>query len=319
IITAGHCHTPEEALTSSVTFDYQTQSDGTVPPGYNPRFYKVKAVLAHHWDSVGDFSLLQLAEAPVGIPVIQMRHDLPVAPSGSGPGEQIFGLHHPNGAVKKLSLPHGEGFATVLSISPTSITVPTTVDVSGGSSGSGLFDLAGRIVGVLSNGDPCHGGHLSYFPTATILTAIAPTPPPPLTRDVMLVLDRSGSMSMDDGTGRSKIEAARDAVSLFVQLVRAGTGNRAGLVSFSTTPSTNFAIVKVTDPTKTALIGPAPYSGGIVGGLTPGGNTTIGGGLDAAHAQIPAAGTNPRAILLLTDGLQNTAPMVADVEAAHAL
>src|SRR5262249_21682309 len=176
-----------------------------------------------------------------------------------------------------------------------------------------------RIMGALPMGAPCHGGRLSYFPTSTILTAIAPAPPPPVTRDVMLVFDRSGSMSMDDGTGRSKIEAARDAVSLFVQLVRAGTGNRAGLVSFSTTPSTNFAIVNVTDPTKTALIGPAPYSGGIVGGLTPGGNTTIGGGLDAAPAHIPAPGTNPRAILLLTDGLQNTAPMVADVEAAHAL
>ncbi|MGB8401752.1 vWA domain-containing protein, partial [Bradyrhizobium sp.] len=136
-----------------------------------------------------------------------------------------------------------------------------------------------------------------------------------------LVFDRSGSMSMDDGTGRSKIEAARDAVSLFVQLVKAGTGNRAGLVSFSTTASSpvDFAIANVTGGTKAALIGPAPYSGGIVGALTPGGATTIGGGLDAAHAQFPVAGTNPRAILLLTDGLENTAPIVANVEAAHTL
>ncbi len=99
VITAGHCHTPEEALTSSVTFDYQTQCDGTRPPGYNPRFFKVKAVLAHHWDSVGDFSLLQLAEPPAGIPAIQMRHDLPTAPSGGTPGEQVFGVHHPNKAL----------------------------------------------------------------------------------------------------------------------------------------------------------------------------------------------------------------------------
>ncbi len=34
--------------------------------------------------------------------------------------------------------------------------------------------------------------------------------------------------------GRSKMEVARDAVSLFVQLVRADAGNRVGLVSFST-------------------------------------------------------------------------------------
>ncbi|MGB8400860.1 trypsin-like peptidase domain-containing protein, partial [Bradyrhizobium sp.] len=322
VITAGHCHTPEEALTSSVTFDYQTLNDATRPPGYNPRFYKVKAVLGHkNIDASLDYSLLQLAEAPAGIPAIQMRPDLPVAP------EKVFGVHHPNGAVKKLSFPQAEGFAAVIGNSSVwgsglVITVPSNYHVSGGSSGSGVFDAAGRIAGVLSRGDPC--GHvggpsaLVYCPTKNIIADLAPAPPPPVTRDVMLVFDRSGSMSMDDGTGRSKIEAARDAVSLFVQLVKAGTGNRAGLVSFSTTASSpaDFAIANVTDGaggTKTALIGPAPYSGGIVGGLTPGGATTIGGGLDAAHAQFPVAGANPRAILLLTDGLENTAPIVANV------
>ena len=231
IITAGHCHTPEEALSSSVVFDYQTMADASRPPTYKPRFYKVKAVLAHkNTNASFDYSLLQLAEAPAGIPAIQLRHDLPVPP------EQVFGVHHPNGAVKKLSLPHELGFSTVTGNSSiwgsgSVITVPSNFHVSGGSSGSGLFDLAGRIVGVLSRGDPC--GHpspsaLTYCPTKNIIADTAPTPPPPLTRDVMLVFDRSGSMSMDDGTGRPKIDAARDAVSLFVQLVRAGTGNRAG-------------------------------------------------------------------------------------------
>jgi V8-like Glu-specific endopeptidase len=93
VITAGHCHTPSEALNSSVTFDYFTNRDGSRPAGYNPKFIKVKAVLAHHYDSVGDLSLLQLAEAPVGIPVLQMRPDPP------GVGEQVFGIHHPNGVV----------------------------------------------------------------------------------------------------------------------------------------------------------------------------------------------------------------------------
>jgi hypothetical protein len=311
IICAGHCHTPEQALTSSAVFDYQTQCDGTRPAGYNPRFYKIKAVLAHHYDVGGvvDYSLLQLAEAPVGIPAIQMRPSLP------GVGEQVFGVHHPNGAVKKLSLPHGQGFATVTSRSTTSIQVPNTFAVSGGSSGSGLFDAAGRIVGVLSKGQPCVGSQLTYYPTASILTAIAPTPPTPVTRDVMLVFDRSGSMSMDDGTGRTKIEAARDAVSLFVQLVKAGTGNRLGLVSFSTAASSpvDFGLSGVTAASRTALTGPPPFSAGLIGTLSPGGATTIGGGLDAARLQLaPAA--NPRAILLLTDGLQNTPPNVADVD-----
>ncbi|QUP53621.1 VWA domain-containing protein [Ralstonia syzygii] len=314
VMTAGHCHTPAEALNSSVTFDYLTQCDGSRPPGYNPRFYKVKAVLAHRYDSTGDFSLLQLAEAPAGIPVIQMRPDLP------GVGEQIFGVHHPNGAVKKLSLPHGEGFATVVNSASSAINVPTTFHVSGGSSGSGLFDAAGRIVGILSNGNPCGGGLLTYFPIATTLQIIAPAPPP-VTRDVMLVFDRSGSMSLDDGTGRPKIDSARDALSLFVQLVKSNAGNRLGLVSFSTSVSSpvDFAISDVTPGSKNTLIGPPPYVSGKLLGLTPGGMTTIGGGLAAAQAQLAGAGgANPKAILLMTDGLQNTPPMIADVEGSLA-
>jgi hypothetical protein len=315
VITAGHCHSPEQALTSSVTFDYEALCGGNRPGGYNPRFYRVKAVLGHkNIDASLDYSLLQLAEAPAGIPAIQLRHDLPAL----APGEQVFGIHHPNGAVKKLSIPEGQGFATVTGSSSSGITVPHSVHVSGGSSGSGLFDTAGRIVGVLSRGNPCAGGALAYCPTKNILADLVPASPPPVTRDVMLVFDRSGSMSMDDGTGRTKIEAARDAVSLFVQLVRAGTGNRAGLVSFSTNASSpvDFSLKNVTPAAKTQLIGPAPYSTGKVGALTPGGLTTIGGGLDAARKQLAAAGANPRAILLLTDGLQNRPPLVADIEAS---
>src|SRR5260370_17048979 len=151
-----------------------------------------------------------------------MRADIP------GPGEQVFGVHHPNGAVQKLSIPH-PAFATVVSSGANGIQVD--LDVSGGSSGSGLFDTAGRITGVLSNGGPCS---LSYFPTATIQQDIAT--PTPITRDVMLVFDRSGSMSLPGTSGLSKIEEAPAPASLFVQLVLPGTGNPFCLVSFPTTP-----------------------------------------------------------------------------------
>ena len=310
VITAGHCHTPEEALSSSVTFDYVTDADGKRPPGYDARFYKVKAVLAHHNDGIGDFSILRLAEPVVGVPVVQLRHDLPVV------GESVFGIHHPNGAVKKVSPRVDEGFSSVKASGPMSITVPSGFHVSGGSSGSGLFDLAGRLVGVLSNGDPCCNfscSDLSWFPAATILAATVPAPPPPATRDVIVVFDRSGSMSEDDGHGRSKIEAARDAAALFYQLIRTG-GNRAGLVSFSDTASVDQARADVTPALKAALIGPPPYVGGKVGALTPGGATSIGGGLDAAKNGMSPAGANPRAILLMTDGLQNTGLAPGDVD-----
>jgi len=317
IITAGHCmddpSTPAElAATSSVTFDYQVNCDGAKPAGYNARFHKIIKVVKFRDEYVGpnrhDYCILQIQTPPggLGLPPILMREDLPAI------GEQIFGIHHPNGAVKKVSIPH-PSFATVTSRSAGAIRCD--LDVSGGSSGSGLFDTAGRIVGVLSNGGACS---LAYFPTATILDEIGAPTEPPITRDVMIVFDRSGSMSLNagTGTGATKIQEARDAASLFVQLVRAETGNRVGLVSFSTTASTpvDFGIAPVNAANKLTLIGAAPFSGGIVGGLDADGFTTIGGGLEAARLQFPAPGANPRAILLLTDGLQNRPPMIETVE-----
>src|SRR5207244_1027116 len=141
------------------------------------------------------------------------------------------------------------GFTTMLTSSSSAINVPSNLHVSGSSSKSKLFDAAGRIVGVLSNGNPCgasgRSSPLNYFPTASILTDIAPAPVPPVTRDVIVVFDRSGSMSELDGTGRTKLEAAKDALSLFVQLVKSGVGNRTGLVSFSTTAGLDAAIAAV--------------------------------------------------------------------------
>lgn len=303
VITAGHCMADpiEDAKSASVIFNYQTNCNGSKPGGYNGRFFKVKEVIRQRFadGSSNDYCLLRL-KVPMGglgIPPITMRADIPA------PGEQVFGIHHPNGAVKKLSVPH-PGFATVSSSNATGISVD--LDVSGGSSGSGLFDTSGRITGVLSNGVACS---LSYFPTATMLQDIAS--PPPITRDVMLVFDRSGSMSLPGTSGLTKIEEARAAASLFVQLVRAGTGNRAGLVSFSTAASSpiDFALADVTAANKLTLIGPAPFTAGKIGGILPGGSTSIGDGLNHAYAQL-TSGANLRNVLLFTDGLQNTPPMV---------
>jgi V8-like Glu-specific endopeptidase len=300
IITAGHCvaDPAEEIFTSSVTFDYAVRCNGTKPPGYNAVFHKVKTLIKFRNKTISglyyDYCVLEIAVPPggLGITPVAMRADLPAM------GEQMFGIHHPNGAVKKLSQLH-PGFATVLSSNSGSVRV--NLDVSGGSSGSGLFDTTGRIVGVLSTGGPCS---LNYFPTATIIPDLTAPPAPAATADVMIVFDRSGSMSMPAGTGRTKMEEARDAASLFVQLVRAATGNRVGLVSFSTTASSpvDFALSNVTNATKNTLIGPAPFSGGLIGALAPGGMTTIGGGLDAGRGQFPMPGANPRTIYTADGG-----------------
>lgn len=304
VVTAGHCMTDpiEDARSASVIFNYATNCDDTRPAAYSGHFFKVKEVIRQRYadGSNNDYCLLRLKvpAGGLGITPVPMRSDIPAV------GEQVFGIHHPNGAVKKLSIPH-PGFATVTASGIDGIGV--NLDVAGGSSGSGLFDTAGRIVGILSNGSACG---LDYFPIATMQQDVAA--PPAITRDVMLVFDRSGSMSLPGTSGLSKIEEARAAASLFVQLVRAGTGNRVGLVSFSTTASSpvDFPLADVTAANKNTLIGPAPFTTGIVGGIAPGGSTTIGGGLNAAYAQLPGGGANPRNVLLFTDGLQNTPPMV---------
>lgn len=312
VMFAGHCFDfDEDALSSSVTFDYETDCNGNQIPQHTAKFYKVDKVIAHQYDpsdTTGrDWAILRLAQAPAGVPVVQLRPDLP------GVGEQIFGVHHPNAAVKKLSAPHSS-FLTILSSNELSITVPTNFHVSGGSSGSGLFDTAGRLLGVLSKGPPC--GPIGYYPVFNILAHLAPVPPNPSTRDVMIVFDRSGSMSELDSTKRTKIDVARDAVSLFVQLIKSGVGNRVGLVSFSTQASSpvDFALTSIDATSKETLIGAAPFAGGKVGALVPFGATSIGDGLAKALVQLPAgpAGSNPRAILLMTDGMENTPPKIAD-------
>ncbi len=318
VITAGHCMpTLDLVPSSSIIFGYRVNCDGSRPTSYSPIVCKVTETIRQRYADGSSFDYwlmkIKIPSGGLGIPPIQLRHDLPL------PGEQIFGLHHPNGAVQKLSIPN-PGYATVQTSEEYSITVPNNFAVSGGSSGSGLFDAAGRITGVLSQGNPCgHYGYtslLSYCPTASIMADVSPTPPTPITRDVMIVFDRSGSMSLNGSSGRPKIDEARDAAALFVQLVRAETGNRLGLVSFSTTASTpvDFPIEPVTAASQTNLVGPAPYISGVIGGLSPGGSTTIGGGIDAARLQFPTPGTNPRNLLLLTDGLENTLPLISQVE-----
>lgn len=74
-----------------------------------------------------------------------------------------------------------------------------------------------------------------------------------------------------DATKRSKIEVARDAVSLFIQLIRPDTGNQVRLVSFSIAANNpiDFPLTSVDTSVKQNLVGLAPYSGGQVGKLTP--------------------------------------------------
>jgi len=314
VLTARHCVADPndlEVRSGSVTFDYATECGGAKPAPYAPKFHKVRRkLLSGNWPASmqGDWAILEIDPPPAGPIPRQLRSTNPVN------GESVFAVHHPNGAVKKLQ----SG-----TIAGSSVSSVSNFDYAGGSSGSALFDSMGRVLGAaLSAGGAgpfqCTVG---YSPASAVLAALANPPAPTTPYDVVLVMDRSGSMSGPgtSGPGRTKMIEAREAASLFVQLVQTNAGHRIGMVSFSTsassppdTPPGAFNPGK-----QNQLVGPtSPYDGGDIGALVASGMTSIGDGLQKAMAALTGLSSSPnqRAILLMTDGMQNTPPMVASVE-----
>jgi hypothetical protein len=316
ILTAAHCiATQAEADSAAFTLDFQTNCDGTRPVGYNPRFLKLTRVVktgvtrpAGDLRPALDYSVVQLdpGAAGVGAPALVIRSSLPAV------GEDLFVVHHPRGTSKKISRKPADPSCQVLGVTASSLTY--ACDSDNGSSGSPVLDSLGRIVAV---NDWVFGACNNRGQgSAAILQDFIDPVPPVKDLDVMLVLDRSGSMTLPGLSGDSKMTEAKRAAALFLDLIRTDRTHRVGVVSFSDTVTLDSALIAATPAAITTLIGPSPRTGGIVGGITAGGWTSIGGGVQRAQTQfpLPGAATNAPAILLMTDGLQNTPPMIADVE-----
>jgi len=140
------------------------------------------------------------------------------------------------------------------------------------------------------------------------------------TSAVVLVLDRSGSMNMDAGNGHQRVELLRTAVQTFVDLMQPGDG--LGIVRFDNLVDT---LMPVTD------VGPMPGGAGRTQAqdiatthdpaktIDPRGSTSIGGGIQAGKTALDAAALmypSNRAMIVLTDGLENTPPMIKDAAAS---
>jgi hypothetical protein len=306
-LTARHCLTDpsgEDLRSASVSFDYATNCDGSRPAGHVTRFFKALHEVVAGSPPTGtnppvalDWVVLRLDAAAGALPA-----PLDLRASALMVGETIFTMHHPNGAAKKTQ----DGTHDGGSISG--------FDFAGGSSGSSLFDAMGRVVGgPLASGFGCS---VSFAPVAPIISALTTPPAPPNPLDVMIVFDRSGSMgSAAPPIGRTKLVEAQDAAALFVQLVREGAGDRLGLVTFSSTASLPSPIAPAAIA-KPALVGPPPFTGGAIAAIAHGGSTSIGAGMATAMLAYGSGSGNDRAMLLLTDGLQNTDPMIEDVESS---
>ncbi len=141
--------------------------------------------------------------------------------------------------------------------------------------------------------------------------------------DVTLVIDRSGSMGGASGTGvGTRMDNAIEAADMFADLLEEGRSdggvNRIGIVSYSSNAS-NAALNMPLQDVDMNLRDPAGPFATTLGALSPGGSTSIGAGMVEAVNQlcpggscathIPGPGENERkAVLLLTDGKENTAP-----------
>jgi hypothetical protein len=133
---------------------------------------------------------------------------------------------------------------------------------------------------------------------------------------VTFVLDHSGSMSDDAGDGTTKVGKLREAASIFVNAMLDGDG--LGIVRFDDTAQTLMAVTNV----GAAVLGAGRIAAlGHISGpeLDPAGSTSIGAGVVAGKAALDAAqalGTphyDVTAMLVLTDGEENTAPLLSAV------
>jgi hypothetical protein len=146
--------------------------------------------------------------------------------------------------------------------------------------------------------------------------------------DVVLVLDKSGSMNdlppdvSMGGNSPTKVEILKPAVEAFVanwEALDAPTmdggdwsGDRIGLVFFDSTAAVQ-TLAGADAPANFFVKRSAGWSPvtSAVGSLTPGGSTSIGGGINAGMQQWVTDPKNDATFVVVTDGIQNTAPLIA--------
>ena len=136
---------------------------------------------------------------------------------------------------------------------------------------------------------------------------------------VVLVLDHSGSMSEDAGDGIVKVSKLREACTVFIDAMLEGDG--VGIVRFDDTAERLMDVTNVgplsTGAGRVAAIGHINSSE-----VDPDGATSIGAGVQQGRNALDdaqAAATphyDVQAMVVLTDGVENTAPLIASVSSS---
>lgn len=116
------------------------------------------------------------------------------------------------------------------------------------------------------------------------------------------VVDKSSSM-----IGFGYVDATRANAARLIDLM--SLNDSTGIVSFSTTAATELALTVINSA------GSYATARGAANGISFGGMTSIGAGLQLGFSLLPPPGV-PRSLVLLSDGFQNTAPMADTVLAS---
>ncbi|MFN8485777.1 MAG: S8 family serine peptidase [Anaerolineae bacterium] len=154
-------------------------------------------------------------------------------------------------------------------------------------SGAGLYDFKVDFLGALTQTE-----------TNAVRYNNTPTPPKALS----IVIDTSGSMA-----SYAQMPAAKAAGRDFIQMTEIGDG--VAETQFNTGASLVQALLNV------SVAADRNAMAGNLAGLSPSGSTALGQGLQMGFNQI-SADSRTHAMVLLSDGMENTPPMYDDIKAS---
>lgn len=128
-----------------------------------------------------------------------------------------------------------------------------------------------------------------------------------------LVLDHSGSMTEDRGDGVSKVQSLREAASIFVDVMLEGDG--IALVRFNQTADLLAGVTALGAASDPFDPGRSNAKSVVNGNpLDPSGSTSIGAGIQVGRQALNASsGFDVDSLVVLTDGMENRSPFIADV------
>lgn len=143
VLTAGHCVESAEDCDGTSwpwLFGFAYQAPGALTPHTRDDVYYCTRAVVLRNDDVADYAVIELDRPVVGhTPARVRRSGVPAL------GTPVTLIGHPNGIPMKIA--HG---ATVRALAGSDLVAD--VDAFSGNSGSGVFDDAGEVVGVLVSG-----------------------------------------------------------------------------------------------------------------------------------------------------------------------